>query len=333
MRSMAQFLCLRETAMNLLDVHQELNTEAKCLAFLEHMRWPNGVKCLSCESLRITPIISKGKLNKKTGKRSPDRELYQCNECRFKFTATTGTLFHDTHLPLTKWFLAIALITESKKGMSANQLKRALRVNYRTAWYMCHRIRKSMIEANAPKLSGVVEADETYVGGKQRGRYRKNLNKEVVMGIRERGGNLRLIHIEAPTAEHLGEQIKEHVDPSVKMIVTDEWQAYPAAMMGAGIHGSKHETIRHRDKIYVRGDVHTNTVESAFSLFKRGLMGAFHKISLKHMQRYLDEFSFRFNNRKNPDLFGLTVRRMALAGAMPYAQLVEETAFTPFVRR
>jgi hypothetical protein len=117
------------------------------------------------------------------------------------------------------------------------------------------------------------------------------------------------------------------------MIVTDEWQAYPAAMIGAGIHGSKHETIRHRDKIYVRGNIHTNTAESAFSLFKRGFTGAFHKVSLKHLQRYLNEFSYRFNNRKAPNLFGMTVRRLALAGNMPYAQLVEENAFTPFIRK
>src|SRR5215471_125491 len=319
--------------MNLLDVHRELNTEAKCLAFLEHMRWPAGVKCLACNSPRITPITAPGKVNKKTGRVSPKRHLYQCNECRFQFTATTGTVYHDTHLPLTKWFLAIALITESKKGMSANQLKRALRINYRTAWYLAHRIRKAMTESNQPKFTGIVEADETYVGGKQRGKHRKLLNKEVVMGIRERGGDLRLIHIESPTAEHLSEQLKQHVDPAVKMIVTDEWQAYPSAMIGAGIHGSKHETIKHRDKVYVRGNVHTNTVESAFSLFKRGIVGAFHKISLKHMQRYLDEFSFRFNNRKNPDLFGPTVKRMALVGGMPYQQLIEENAFTPFIRK
>jgi len=318
--------------MNLLDVYKELNTEAKCLAFLEHMRWPDGVKCLSCESQKITAITAKGKKNRKTGQRGPDRELYQCNDCRFQFTATTGTVYHDTHLPLSKWFLAIALITESKKGISANQISRALGVQYRTAWYLAHRIRKAMVEANPPKLKGTVEVDETYVGGKQRGNYRKQLNKEVVMGIRERGGDLRLIHIESPTAANLSEQIKEHIDPAVKMVVTDEWQAYPSAMIGAGIHGSKHETIRHRDKIYVRGEVHTNTVESAFSLFKRGIVGAFHKVSLKHLQRYLNEFSFRFNNRKAPDLFGMTVRRMALASAMPYAQLVEENAFTPFVR-
>jgi transposase-like protein len=237
-----------------------------------------------------------------------------------------------THLPLSKWFLAIALITESKKGISANQLKRALGVQYRTAWYLAHRIRKAMVEANAPKLKGIVELDETYIGGKHRGNRGKFLNKEVVMGIRQRGGDLRLIHIEAPTVEHLGEQIKEHVDPKVEKVMTDEWQAYPGAMITAGIHGTKHYTIRHRDKIYVVGDIHTNTVESGFSLFKRGIIGAFHKISLKHLQRYLNEFSFRFNNRKAPNLFGMTVQRLALAGNMPYAKLIEETAFTPFIR-
>jgi transposase-like protein len=318
--------------MNLLDIYKELNTEAKCLNFLEHMRWPDGVKCLSCESLRISRITSKGKTNKKTGKTGPDRQLYQCNECRFQFTATTGTVYHDTHLPLSKWFLAIALITESKKGISANQLSRALGVQYRTAWYLAHRIRKAMVEANPPKLKGTVEIDETYIGGKQHNNWRKLRNKEVVMGIRERGGDLRLIHIESNKAEHLQEQIQQHVSPDAERVITDELPAYIPAFISAGIKGSQHETIRHRDKIYVRGDVYTNTVESAFSLFKRGLTGAFHKVSLKHLQRYLNEFSFRFNNRKAADLFGMTVRRMALAGNLPYAKLIEETAFTPFIR-
>ena len=156
--------------MNLLDVYQELNTEEKCHAFLEKMRWPEGVKCLACDAADITRITSKGKRNKKTGKVGPDRKLYQCNDCRFQFTVTTGTVYHDTHLPLAKWFLAIALITESKKGISANQLSRALGVQYRTAWHLAHRIRKAMEDTGSPKLTGIVEVDETYVGGKQKGR-------------------------------------------------------------------------------------------------------------------------------------------------------------------
>jgi len=316
--------------MNLLDIYKELNTEAKCLAFLEHMRWPDGVKCLSCESLRITRITAKGKLNKKSGKRSPDRELYQCNECRFQFTATTGTVYHDTHLPLSQWFLAIALITESKKGISANQLARALGVQYRTAWYLAHRIRKAMVEANAPKLKGTVEIDETYIGGKHRGHKGKMKSKDVVIGVRERGGDLRLVQTPDNKAETVYQVIADHVDKDVQKIMTDESPIYNFET--TYLHKVPHDRIKHKDKIYVRGDVHTNTVESAFSLFKRGLTGAFHKVSLKHLQRYLNEFSFRFNNRKAADLFGMTVRRMALAGSLPYATLIEENAFTPFIR-
>ncbi|HET9409403.1 MAG TPA: IS1595 family transposase, partial [Candidatus Sulfotelmatobacter sp.] len=208
--------------MNLLDVHQELNTEEKCLTFLEHMRWPEGVKCLACESLRISRITAKGKLNRKTKKRGPDRELYQCNECRFQFTATTGTVYHDTHLPLTKWFLAIALIAESKKGISANQLARSLKVQYRTAWYLAHRIRKAMVNPNAPKLRGVVEVDETYVGGKQRGNRGKLKNKDVVVGVRERGGDLRLVQTPDNKADTLYTVIAANVAKDAQAIMTDE---------------------------------------------------------------------------------------------------------------
>ncbi len=316
--------------MNLLDIYKELNTEAKCLAFLEHMRWPDGVKCLSCESLRITRITAKGKLNKKTKKRSPDRELYQCNECRFQFTATTGTVYHDTHLPLCKWFLAIALITESKKGISANQLARALGVQYRTAWYLAHRIRKAMVDANRPKLKGVVEIDETYIGGKQRGHRSKLKNKDVVIGIRERGGEVRYVQTPDNKEDTVYQVIADNVAKDAQAIMTDESSIYN--FRNTQFRDVRHGQIKHRDKIYVRGDVHTNTVESAFSLFKRGLTGAFHKVSLKHLQRYLEEFAFRFNNRKSADLFGMTVRRLALAGNLPYAKLIEETAFTPFIR-
>lgn len=139
-----------------------------------------------------------------------------------------------------------------------------------------------------------------------------------------RGGELRLIQIESNSSDNLSEQIEKHIDPSVKMIVTDEWHAYPRAMMGAGIHGSKHETIKHKDKIYVRGEVHTNTVESAFSLFKRGLTGSFHAVSIKHLQRYLNEFSYRFNRRADDGAFLETVRRLAGFKPLTFARLTSE---------
>ena len=317
--------------MNLLDIYKELNTEEKCLSFLEHMRWPEGVKCLSCNSGRISHLTSTGRRNRKTGKVGPDRHLLQCNECRFQFTATTGTVYHDTHLPLSKWFLAIALITESKKGISANQLSRALGVQYRTAWYLAHRIRKAMTDASTPKLRGIVEIDETYIGGKQRGHRSKLKSKDVVIGVRERGGDLRLVQTPDNKADTVYQVIADNVAKDAKGIMTDESPIYNFKL--TQFKDVRHDRIRHKEKIYVRGDIHTNTVESAFSLFKRGLNGAFHKVSLKHLQRYLNEFQFRFNNRKAADLFGMTVRRMAMAGAMPYAQLIEDNAFTEFVRR
>jgi ISXO2-like transposase domain len=234
-------------------------------------------------------------------------------------------------LPLAKWFTAIALIVDAKKGMSALQLSRHLRCNYRTAWYLSHRIREAMTEEGL-KLTGTIEIDETYIGGRQHNNWRKLRNKEVVMGIRERGGPLRLIHVESNIAKHLGEQIKKHVSPDAKKVITDELPAYIPAFISAGIKGDKHKTIRHRDKVYVQGDVHTNTVESAFSLFKRAVTGSYHKVSIKHLQRYLDEFSFRFNRREDADLFEQTVSKMAGVKQLPYAKLIEQNAFTPFVR-
>jgi len=325
--------------MNLIDVNTQLQTEDQCLDFIEKVRWPDGkIRCVRCGTdkvSRITRTVNPriARSEKKQNKRT---RLYACLEatCKHRFTPTVGTLFHDSHLPLAKWFAAVALIVHAKKGMSAKQVQRHLGVNYRTAWYMGHRIRKAMAsgegilsnpgsgESGAPKLSGTVEIDETYIGGKQKGNYRKRLNKDVVMGIRERGGDLRLIHIEDSTSESLAAEIKQHVDPKVKMVITDELQAYPSAMIEAGIHGSRHQTIRHKDKIYVRGEVHTNTIESAFSLLKRGVIGSFHSVSSKHLHRYLSEFEYRFNRRTAPQLFGETVANLVGTREMRYRDLV-----------
>ena len=315
--------------MNLIDVSKQLATDEQCLAFLEKVRWPHGVRCPVCGGDKI------GNIERKSRTKNKRTQLYVCLEstCKQQFSTTSGTLFHDSHLPLNKWFLAMALIADAKKGMSANQLARHLRVNYRTAWYLAHRIREAMQDIDSPKLSGTVEIDETYIGGKQRNNWRKNKSKEVVMGMRERGGALRLVHIENNTAKDLAEPIKQHVSIDVERVITDELPAYIPAFISAGIKGSKHDTIRHRDKVYVQGDVYTNTVESAFSLFKRGIIGSFHKVSIKHLQRYLNEFSYRFNRREDADLFRQMVSRMAITKALPYAKLVEENAFTPFVRK
>jgi len=173
-----------EVTAKLIEVTKAFATEEQCLAYLEAKRWPDGVGCLTCGSNNISRITRK--VTKKTDNKRA--QLYQCLEstCKQQFSATTGTIFNGSHLPLDKWFMAVALLLDAKKSMSALQLKRHLDCNYRTAWYLAHRIGEAMVDSKGPKLMGVVEVDKTYIGGKPRGHRRKKLNKEVVMGFRER---------------------------------------------------------------------------------------------------------------------------------------------------
>jgi transposase-like protein len=250
-------------------------------------------------------------------------KLLYCKECDYQFTVTAGTIFNDSHLPLTKWFMVTLLLCEARKGISANQIKRTVGMSYKTAWYLCHRIRAAMKEAEQPMLDGTVEVDETYVGGKMLGQGRKKAMKakQIVVGIRQRGGDLRMFHAEDAKSGTLAKYIRENISTDVDVIVTDELIAYPKAMMKAGFTGRTHKTIKHKDKIYVQGEVHTNTVESAFSLLKRGITGTWHRISAKHLAAYLDEMTFRFNRRKNANLFLDTLRHMITAPALPFDRL------------
>jgi transposase-like protein len=314
--------------MKLIDVTKAFASDEQCLAYFESRRWPNGVRCLTCGSAKYSRIT-----RKVTAKTENKRaQLYQCLEptCKQQFSATTGTIFHDSHLPLSKWFMAISLIVDAKKGMSALQLSRHLRCNYRTAWYLSHRIREAMDEPDGLKLTGTVEIDETYIGGKQRGHKSKLKNKDVVLGIRQRGGPLRLVQVRDNKQGTLYEAIAEHVDKGAQHIVTDDAGAYNFRL--TKFHDVRHSKIRHSRKEYVKGEVHTNTVENAFSLLKRAVIGTYHQLSIKHLQRYLDEFGYRFNRRKDLDLFEQTVSRMAGVRPMPYSKLVEQNAFTQFVR-
>jgi transposase-like protein len=299
--------------MNLPDVVELFDTDEKCRELLERLRWPNGPGCPRCHTQTVARL---------------DAKLLYCKECDYQFSVTVGSIFHDSHLPLTKWFMVTLLLCEAKKGMSANQIRRTIwgehKGSYKTAWYLCHRIRAAMKEVERPMLDGTVEMDETYVGGKQhrgRGWNTSDNNKEVVIGIRQRGGELRFFHASDAKSGTLAKYIQENISTDVEVMVTDEMPAYPKAMMGAGVHGSKHKTIRHRDRVYVQGDIHTNTVESAFSLLKRGIMGTWHKISAKHLPAYLDEMTFRFNRRKSPALFLDTLRHMITAPVLTFEKL------------
>lgn len=309
--------------MNLIDVTAQFKSDDDCLAYLESMRWPDGIRCPVCGCNKISKITRKSQSkNKRT-------RIYQCLEptCKNQFSATSGTIFNDSHLPLTKWFLALALIVDAKKSMSAKQLQEHLGIgSYRTAWYMAHRIRKAMENKGSAEFSGIIEMDETYIGGRKRGCGVKAAKaaKQVVIGIKQRGGNVRFFHAPNAQIETLAKYLKEHVGSNVEMIMTDDFGAYPKALRVAGHDLDKHRTVNHSAGIYVEGVNTTNGIESAFSLFKRAIIGSYHKISIKHLHRYLSEFETRFNARKAADRFEPTLRRMLGIEPMPYAELVAE---------
>jgi transposase-like protein len=293
--------------MNLAVLNVDFDTDAECRLALEELRWPDGVHCLRCDSDKISRIST--------------RNQFDCDSCRYRFSVTTGSVFHDSHLPLPKWFMAVLLMCEAKKGISANQMKRTLGVAHKTAWYLCHRIREAMATCNPEPLTGTVECDETYVGGNHHagradGRKTWRQKKAVVLGAIERGGELRLQTAPDAGRKSLHGFIKT-VAPNPSRYMTDEHMPYRGIADG----DTTHETVEHPTHEYVRGDVYTNSIESAFGLFKRGMIGSFHQVSHKHFDRYLDEFEFRFNNRKNRYLFRDTLTRMVQANSLPYDKL------------
>jgi transposase-like protein len=294
----------------LMDVLREFGDEERCREYLEALRWPYKVACPRCQSVKTSRIY--------------DRAQFDCDSCRYQFSVLAGTVFQDTKLPLPTWFAVTYLMCESKKGISASQLSRMIGGSYKTSWYLCHRIRAAMREANPEPLSGTVECDETYIGGRRRGAGERGrgVSKEVVFGIKQRGGELRFFHAEDCKSGTLAKYIKEHVSGDVDVIMTDEFITYPFALDKAGHPRYKHKTIKHKDGIYVDGDITTNGIESAFSLLKRGIVGSWHKISAKHLSAYLDEMQFRFNNRKNPYLFRDAMQKLIEAPVLEYKNLI-----------
>jgi transposase-like protein len=300
--------------MKLIDITKQFTTDDKCLDYIEKMRWPNGVCCVHCGVLNVSKITREAKgRNKRT-------RIYQCleKECGKQFSATSGTIFNDSHLPLTKWFMAIAMICEAKKGMSAKQLERHLGVNYRTAWYLAHRIREAMQEGGL--LTGVVEADETYLAPKKprKGKpYVKKEKHDVVLGMIERGGRLRMVPIRDTKREIIEPVFEKNISPDATLH-TDEHATY--FILGKEKFAA-HRIINH-SKTYAIGDLHTNTIENAFSLLKRGVYGTFHKVSIKHLGRYCNEFSYRFNRRgEQLQMFDATLKNLTRGKVLPYSTL------------
>jgi transposase-like protein len=302
--------------MNLFSLAKKFPTEDAALLHLIKTRWPHGVRCVACDCDKCWLIEAKGT----TGK---PRKLFQCSDCGYQFSATANTLFHDSHLPLTKWFAVICLMVEGKKGISASQVRRHVPMTYKTAWYVCHRIREAMQEPKSLKLGGestTVEIDETYVGGRKRGAGVKagRKAKTIVVGIAERDGRIHLQTVRSAKNNYVRPVIREKVDPETPKIVTDGAGRYRTL-----IPKEKHEQGNHKRELHNKNWTTTQTVENAFSLFKRGLVGNYHQLSAEHLDRYLGEFCWRYNRRKmQPWLFDMTLVNLLNKKPLPYKDLV-----------
>ena len=273
---------------------KHFSSEEAARELLEGIRWPDGPICPHCgseEAYKLTP--------KPDSKRPVRDGVYKCKKCRKQFTVTIGTIFEGSRIPLHKWLMAMYLMCSSKKGISAHQLHRTLGITYKSTWFMCHRIRYAMTQSPlTEKLSGIVEVDETYIGGKMKGgkRGRGSENKTPVVALVERDGKIRAKKMPRLTGKALKGFIRENVAPDAQ-VVTDELPSYK----GLSRQFASHETVKHSKGEYVRGIASTNSVESWFALLKRGIVGTFHHVSEKHLDWYVDEFAFRFNSREVED--------------------------------
>ena len=264
--------------------------------WLEAIRWPDGPVCPHCGSISKDHYKLEGDAHRDG--------LYKCKDCREQFTVTVGTVFERSKIKLNVWLQAMHLVCSSKKGISSKQLERILGVTYQTAWFMSHRIREAMKAPGGMFSTGgsTVEADETYVGGKEKNRHRSKrsrktiggVNKQCVFSLVERGGGVRSFHLPSVSAANLKPILQSQLNTAKTRLMTDgEGQYRILAPMFAS-----HEAVNHGAGEYVRGDVHTNTAEGYFSIFKRGIIGTFHHVSPQHLQRYATEFDFRYNHRE-----------------------------------
>jgi transposase-like protein len=309
--------------ISLRQIHEQYNTQDACMELLVSLRWPEGVRCPRCGNEKVFKIKHRAwnwvcksgaeTVSQETG------EVWTCNKKNgYRFSPLVATVFENTNYPLPVWFEVIYLICQSKKGMSALQIQRMLKENgrptaYKTAFYICHRVRAMLDNGNDfSKLMGQVEVDEA-IGGKEKNKHaNKRLNagrgavgKTAVIGAISRKGNVVCQMIERADAKTLNGFVRKVVSDKVELVATDEH---------AGYHyldalGYPHETVTHSAGEYVRGQVHTANIDSFWALLKRGIIGTYHNVSKKYLPLYLNEFSWRHNNRKNPDIF-----KAALAG-------------------
>ena len=274
--------------------------EVACAAYLVARRWPKGVHCPRCGNPKVFPVSSM----------AFKWQCYQCETVKgagYRFSHIAGTIFENTNKPLRQWFKVVHLMLCSKKGISALQIQRQMGFgSYETAHSMCHKIRAALIQP-VEKLGGIVEIDETFIGGKDKNRHwnKKTHNakgKTPIIGAVERKGNVVTRVLERVTGEEAFNFVNEVCSNKVSLLATDAWRGYDE------LPGRfNHETVNHHKHQYVIGAVHTNTIEGFWSIFKRGVVGTFHKVSAKYMALYVAEFQFRYNNRENADIFGAAI--------------------------
>jgi len=273
------------------NFNNQFPDDVACLEYLKNYLYPNGIYCMECQ--RITPHS-----------RLTKRMAYSCNRCGNHVYPMSGTIFWRSRTSLKQWFYAIFLMSATRSGISAKQLQRELGVTYKTAWRMFHQIRRLMQSSPYPDpMSGEVEVDECYIGGRRPGRRgRGAAGKTPVLGIVQRKGSVRATTIANLARSTTQDIIKEHVLPQ-SVVYTDEYQTYDKLDR----QGYSHKRVHHQAKIWVLGDAHTNTIEGFWSLLKRGINGVYHAVSQKYLQSYIDEYAFRYNHRKDEQPMFLTI--------------------------
>ncbi len=306
--------------ISLQQIHKQFDTQDKCMALLVNLRWPDGVRCPRCGTDKVFKIKHRAwNWVCKSGAETIDKQTGEVRICKrqgYRFSPLVGTVFENTNYPLPVWFEVIYLICQSKKGMSAMQVQRMLTENgrktaYKTAFYICHRVRAMLDNPEFGPLMGIVEVDETWIGGKDANRhadkkkhYQDQGGKVPVIGAISRKGNVVCQMIERADRATLTGFVRKAVSQKVDLVVTDENQGYDTLADS----GRPHEVITHSDRVYVRGIVHTNSIEGFWALLKRGIMGTYHNVSRKYLPLYLNEFQWRFNHRKDSDIFLTALR-------------------------